>query len=105
MSDINESALSLFYVIEPKLDVLVIGIGDKVENYNFYKELMPLSKKMRTSFEVLPTEHACTTFNFLNAEGRNVAAALIPPKHFETTLDDHVESKKRYENLFENRRL
>lgn len=63
---------------------------------------MPLSTKMRTSFEILPTEHACTTFNFLNSEGRNVAAVLIPPKHFETNLDDELKSKVRYQRIYES---
>lgn len=101
MNDINESALSLFFVLEPKLDLLIIGVGDKVDNYDFFKKLVPLSNKMRTPFEMLPTEHACATFNFLNSEGRHVAAALIPPKHFEVSIDDDLQSKLRYQNLYE----
>lgn len=92
----------MFTVLEPKLDILVIGIGDKIENSNFQQKLLPLSRKMRTSFEILPTEHACTTFNFLNSESRNVAAVLIPPKHFDTSIDDELKSKVRYQRIYEN---
>lgn len=102
LNDINEATLSLFFVLEPKLDILVIGIGDKVDNYDFYKNLIPLSRKIKTAFEILPTEHACTTFNFLNAEGRNVAGALIPPTVFERTINDDLQSKLRYQNLYES---
>lgn len=101
LNDIHEKSLSLFSVLEPKLDILVIGIGDKVEDNSFQKRLIPFSRKIRTSFEVLPTEHACTTFNFLNSEGRNVAAVLIPPKHFHTTIDDEIQSRIRYQILYE----
>lgn len=102
LNDINEASLSLFFVLEPKLDILVLGIGDEVDNFNFQKKLIPLSKKLKISFEILPTEHACATFNFLNAESRNVAGALIPPKHFETTMDDELKSKLRYQRLYES---
>lgn len=103
LDDINEQSLSLFSILDPKIDILVVGIGDKTKSYDFSKKLIPLAKNLKMSFEMLATEHACTTFNFLNAEGRNVAAALIPPQHFELTDDDILQSKLRYENLYEDR--
>lgn len=101
INDVNEASLSLFSVLEPKLDILVLGIGDKQENSSFYKNLVLISNKLRISFEILSTEHACTTFNFLNSEGRNAAAALIPPKYFTITADDQLQSKLRYESIYE----
>lgn len=58
-------------------------------------------KKHRLNLEVLPTEQACTTFNFLNSEGRYVAGALLPPQSLQTTDDDLLRSKLRYQNLYE----
>ncbi|XP_023015100.1 NADH dehydrogenase [ubiquinone] 1 alpha subcomplex assembly factor 3 [Leptinotarsa decemlineata] len=103
VSEITEEALSLFSVLEPKIDILVLGVGDKIDNFNFYQKLLPFSRKHRIPFEILPTEQACATFNFLNVEGRNVVAALIPPKHIVTTAEDELQSKLRYQNLYEDK--
>lgn len=103
IDDINEASLSLFSILEPKLDILVLGVGDPPQNHNFFHKLLPFSNKLKISFEILPTEHACTTFNFLNVEGRNAAAALIPPTYFRTTMNDELESKLRYQNLYEDK--
>lgn len=100
LNDINEESLSLFKILEPKVDILVIGIGDKTEKFDFMHQLMPFSKKFKISFEVLPTEPACSTFNFLNAEGRNVAACMIPPMDIKTTDDDELNTKLRYAELY-----
>lgn len=78
-----------------------MGIGDKLEGNAFYHELLPFSKKLKISFDISPTEHACATFNFLNAEGRNVAAALIPPKHIRVTTDDEIQAKLRQTSLYD----
>lgn len=66
-----------------------------------YYKLHQIGKKWKISFEILTTEHACTTFNFLNTEGRNVAAALIPPKYFTASMDDELQTRLRYHNLYE----
>ena len=51
------------------------------------------SKKI--NLEILPTERACATFNFLNAENRCVAGALIPPVNIRYQEDDYVASRKK----------
>jgi hypothetical protein len=50
-------------------------------------------KKKGISLEVLPTDHACTTFNFLNVEKRYVAAALLPPRRLKLYArpDKHIK--------------
>lgn len=101
VNDINEESIILFPLIEPKLDILVIGIGDKSEDTSIFKKLFPLSKKYRLNLEILPTDQACSTFNFLNSEGRFVAAALIPPLHIDTTDEDLLRTKLRYQSLYE----
>ncbi|XP_018579775.1 NADH dehydrogenase [ubiquinone] 1 alpha subcomplex assembly factor 3 [Anoplophora glabripennis] len=101
ISEITEEAFSLFSVIEPKLDIIVLGVGDKVDNFNFYKKILPFSKKFKIPFEILPTDQACATFNFLNSEGRYVAGAMIPPKTIAATENDELLSKMRYQNLYD----
>ena len=78
--NINEASLSLFGVLEPKIDILVIGVGDDKITPAFSKKIVEYMRKYRINVEVLSTEQACTTFNFLNHEGRVVAGAMIPPK-------------------------
>lgn len=78
--DINEASLSLFAILEPKIDILVIGVGDEKITPDFSRRIIEYMRKHRINVEVLSTEQACTTFNFLNHEGRVVAGAMIPPK-------------------------
>ncbi|XP_037930604.1 NADH dehydrogenase [ubiquinone] 1 alpha subcomplex assembly factor 3-like, partial [Teleopsis dalmanni] len=77
--DINENSLSIFYALEPKLDVLVLGIGDQAPSPNFSKKIMEFMRNYKINVEILRTEQACATFNLLNSENRMVASALIPP--------------------------
>lgn len=76
--DINEESLSLFFALEPKLDILLIGKGSATEKID-YKSILRCCWKRNVNVEILPTPTAIGTFNFLNAEERYVAAALIPP--------------------------
>lgn len=101
IKDVNEDSFSLFTVLEPKIDIIVLGTGDKTENYNFFEELRTFSKKYKVAFEILPTETACPTFNFLNAEGRAVVGAMIPPTTFKYSIDDELNTNMRYTNLFD----
>ncbi|KAG8318676.1 NADH dehydrogenase [ubiquinone] 1 alpha subcomplex assembly factor 3 [Homalodisca vitripennis] len=97
--DVNEKSLSLFLHLAPKLDVLVIGLSDARNQQllmNVRKEVYEMMNRWkpedRMNIEVLPTEKAVTTFNFLNAEKRFVGAALIPPTHYSATLDDEFRT-------------
>ncbi|ESO89862.1 hypothetical protein LOTGIDRAFT_192388, partial [Lottia gigantea] len=76
-TDINENSLSLFPLLAPKLDLLIVGIGDPGSQFDM--NIIKYLRSNRISLEILPTEQAIPTFNFLNSERRNVAAALIPP--------------------------
>lgn len=99
--DITEESLSLFTALEPKIDILVIGIGDQQTTPAFTKKIIEFMKKYRINVEVLNTEQACATFNFLNAESRVVAAALIPPVSLRFNEDDlmrtHIASSRPFE--------
>ncbi|EDW01892.1 NADH dehydrogenase [ubiquinone] 1 alpha subcomplex assembly factor 3 [Drosophila grimshawi] len=99
--DINEESLSIFPTLEPKIDVLIIGIGDQSPTPTLSKRIIAYMKKYKTNVEVLRTEQACATFNFLNAEGRMVACALIPPLHLSYNENDVLQTKLRQKQLYE----
>uniref|UniRef100_A0A1B0GLC6 NADH dehydrogenase [ubiquinone] 1 alpha subcomplex assembly factor 3 n=1 Tax=Lutzomyia longipalpis TaxID=7200 RepID=A0A1B0GLC6_LUTLO len=85
--DINEQTLSLFTVLEPKIDILIVGVGDEKITPQFSRRIIDYIRSSRINVEVLNTEQACSTFNFLNTEGRVVAGAMIPPRTLR--LSDH----------------
>lgn len=89
--EINEKSLSLICVLDPKIDVLVIGSGDQPMTPKFSATIIGFMKKYGINVEVLPTEQACTTFNFLNGEGRMACAAIIPPCLMSVSESDYVK--------------
>ncbi|CAJ0579498.1 unnamed protein product, partial [Mesorhabditis spiculigera] len=78
-TEITPESLSLFACLEPKIDVLVIGAGDKKNVDMVRKQVAGFLREHKIGLEIMDTEDAIATFNFLNAEGRCVAAALYPP--------------------------
>ncbi|KAJ8877724.1 hypothetical protein PR048_022179 [Dryococelus australis] len=99
--DISEESLSLFFILEPKIDILVLGVGDQGNDFRIWEDLYRTIQRQRINVEILPTEQACSTFNFLNCEGRCVAAGLIPPVTLRHTDDDVVLTKLKQNRLFE----
>lgn len=81
--DINEASLSLFTTIEPKLDILILGVETKYD-LNRIMEIKKILTEKNISIEILPVDQACGIYNFLCEEGRYVAAGLIPPLPEET---------------------
>lgn len=77
VSQITTASLSLFGILEPKLDCLIIGTGDRCIRPE--REVIKFLQSRRLNHEILTTEHAVSTFNYLNHECRNVAAVLLPP--------------------------
>lgn len=63
-----------------------------------YHRWLPVTFSFIT--QILPTESACTTFNFLNQERRYVAAGLIPPYNMANTIDDHLRAQRDAKTLF-----
>lgn len=82
-------------------DVLVLGVGDTRDSFQLNSSILSFMAKYHISIEVLSTEQACATFNFLNAERRCIAGALIPPLTLRVTEDDVVLSKQRHKRLYE----
>lgn len=100
LQDVNEDSLSLFFTLDPKIDILVLGLGDEKVSPAIYTNILQQVRKFKMNVEILPTEQACATFNFLNGEGRCVAGALIPPANIRPTENDMLQSKLRYQNLY-----
>ncbi|GMT25980.1 hypothetical protein PFISCL1PPCAC_17277 [Pristionchus fissidentatus] len=77
--DITPESLSLFAMLEPKIDILVLGVGDKKDIDKVRARVFRFLQEHKIGLEISDTEDALATFNFLNAESRYVAAALYPP--------------------------
>lgn len=69
----------MFRVLEPKLDLLLIGIGDS--HFWDRKTLVHLSnitKNIGVKAEILTTKNAVSTYNFMMGDYRVVAGAFLP---------------------------
>ncbi|XP_061543968.1 NADH dehydrogenase [ubiquinone] 1 alpha subcomplex assembly factor 3 [Phycodurus eques] len=75
--DITEESVSLFHMIVPQIEILVLGTGERLER--IHPSVLALLKRKRIAVEVQDTPNACATFNFLISENRIAAAGLIPP--------------------------
>lgn len=77
--DINEESLSIFPLLFPTIEMVLIGCGDTVPN----RLPVDLVKKFRSQgivLEAMTSNSAISTFNVLNGEGRNVGAAVFQLK-------------------------
>ncbi|KAK7868391.1 hypothetical protein R5R35_013678 [Gryllus longicercus] len=102
VTKVNEESLSLFCALEPKIDILILGVGDNQEFSTFNRNILKYMNQNKISVELLTTEQACTTFNFLNAERRYVAGALIPPNSLRVNEDDIAATKIRVKKIYED---
>ncbi|XP_072521907.1 NADH dehydrogenase [ubiquinone] 1 alpha subcomplex assembly factor 3 [Salminus brasiliensis] len=75
--DITLDSLALFYLLEPQIEILVLGTGAHTERLD--PNVLSFLRKKGVAVEIQDTANACATFNFLSSEGRITAAALIPP--------------------------
>ncbi|XP_070966760.1 NADH dehydrogenase [ubiquinone] 1 alpha subcomplex assembly factor 3 [Oncorhynchus clarkii lewisi] len=75
--DITVESMALFHMLEPRIEVLVLGTGGRSERID--PKVLALLKSKGIAVEVQDTPNACATFNFLSSERRVVAAGLIPP--------------------------
>ncbi|XP_075370654.1 NADH dehydrogenase [ubiquinone] 1 alpha subcomplex assembly factor 3 isoform X2 [Mycteria americana] len=76
--DISYESLSLFRLLEPQIEILVLGTGDRVER--LHPTVLKQMRECGIAVEVQDTPNACATFNFLTSEKRVAAAGLIPPR-------------------------
>lgn len=99
--DINKDSLILFNILEPKLDLLIIGL-EKNYDQKFIVNLRGIIKELNINSEILPVDQACSVFNFVNMEKRYVAAALIPPKMnpvYSSLILQNINKKNEYKQL------
>lgn len=75
---ITPESLSLFAITQPKLEILILGLGDRISRIS--PDVWEFCRQQNILLEVLDTPNACATYNFLTEEGRITAAALIPPQ-------------------------
>ncbi|XP_037376306.1 NADH dehydrogenase [ubiquinone] 1 alpha subcomplex assembly factor 3 isoform X1 [Talpa occidentalis] len=75
--DITEESFSLFWMLEPGIEIVVVGTGDRTERLQ--SQVLQAMRQRGIALEVQDTPNACATFNFLCHEGRVTGAALIPP--------------------------
>ena len=102
--EITEESLALFTVLDPKLDVLVVGHGKTKFIKNPVDPRLVLKMRQRgVNVEVLSTENAVATYNYLAEEGRVVAAALIPPDFVKLVNTDIIDTKERRKELFSSK--
>lgn len=75
--DITEESFSLFWMLEPRIEIVVVGTGNRTER--LHSEVLQAIRQRGIAVEVQDTPSACATFNFLCHEGRVTGAVLIPP--------------------------
>uniref|UniRef100_A0AAF5Q266 NADH dehydrogenase [ubiquinone] 1 alpha subcomplex assembly factor 3 n=1 Tax=Wuchereria bancrofti TaxID=6293 RepID=A0AAF5Q266_WUCBA len=93
--DITPESIQFFTLLEPKLDVLVIGPGDRQHVDPVRRRIAPFLSKHKIGLEIM---HSATAmlFNMLNIEYRCVAAALYPPDDLLVTTNDQVRLMNMY---------
>ncbi|RWR81001.1 NADH dehydrogenase ubiquinone 1 alpha subcomplex assembly factor 3 [Cinnamomum micranthum f. kanehirae] len=75
-SEITQESLSIFKILKPVPDILLLGCGRYIEPID--PELRRFLRSTGMKLEVIDSRNASSTFNILNEEGRMVAAALLP---------------------------
>ncbi|XP_068172383.1 NADH dehydrogenase [ubiquinone] 1 alpha subcomplex assembly factor 3 [Antennarius striatus] len=76
-TEITEESVSLFHMVVPRIEILVLGTGARLERIN--PSVLALLKRKGIAVEVQDTPNACATFNLLCNDRRVAAAGLIPP--------------------------
>ncbi|KAE8646648.1 hypothetical protein Csa_005003 [Cucumis sativus] len=75
-SEITSDSLSIFQIVRPIPEILILGCGRYTEPVN--PELRQFIRSTGMKLEAVDTRNAASTYNILNEEGRIVAAALLP---------------------------
>lgn len=55
VDDITPESLELFFLLQPKLDILVIGVGDQSDIDKVRKKIAPVLHEKRIPYELLKT--------------------------------------------------
>jgi len=76
VGELGAAALKVLAVLKPRPELLIVGTGKTMQLLP--QETRAYLKDLRISADTMDTPHACSTFNILVQEGRNVAAVLLP---------------------------
>ncbi|CAK9207907.1 unnamed protein product [Sphagnum troendelagicum] len=74
--EITPDSLSIFQLLRPAPEILVLGCGRRIQRVS--KELRDFLRSNGIKLEAIDSANAASTFNILNEEGRQVAAAMLP---------------------------
>ncbi|KAH7446440.1 hypothetical protein KP509_01G055600 [Ceratopteris richardii] len=74
--EITSESLSIFELLRPAPELLVLGCGRSVQFPG--KDVKDFLRSNGIKLEAVDSRSAVATFNFLNDEGRLVAAAILP---------------------------
>ncbi|KAJ7517740.1 hypothetical protein O6H91_21G038700 [Diphasiastrum complanatum] len=74
--EITPNSLTLFQLLRPAPEILILGCGRTIQPVS--KDVKDFLRSNGIKLEFIDTRNAASTFNFLNEEGRLVAAALLP---------------------------
>ena len=97
-SRVTPASTSLFYLLVPKVDLVVFGFGDPGNSIPLETRIFLQNKGINS--ECLPTKDAVATYNDLVDEGRRVAGAFIPPTKVYLTMDDEMSYKQTGQKRF-----
>ena len=76
LADVTPASLAVLELLEAPPQMLVLGCGRRSRRAP--SELRAWCAQRDIALEALATQHACSTFNFMVAEDRDVAAVLFP---------------------------
>ncbi len=76
VEDITIENLSIFQFVYPRLEVLFLGMGHKMPG-PLNPEISKYFRRQGIIVEASDSANAAATYNVMNGEGRNVAAALL----------------------------
>eukprot|EP00055_Hartaetosiga_balthica_P006480 m.20313 g.20313 ORF g.20313 m.20313 type:complete len:189 (+) comp5238_c0_seq2:72-638(+) len=80
VKELTVDSLVPLELYHPRPEILVVGSGDDVVHIS--DDIKQYVSQLGIALEVQDTRHACSTYNFLVEEGRDVAAVLLPPVSF-----------------------
>ena len=88
--EIDEASLVLFDLLEPAPEVLLVGVGERLQRF-LPPEVIDRARSRGIVVEQMDTPNACATFNILSQEKRRVAGAFLtiePQAYHASELDD-----------------
>ncbi len=102
--DITAESLAVFALLHPRPEVVLVGAGDRggldallggeQKDLRQRREVVRRLKSTGLNVEVMATEHAVSTYNYLCQEGRAVGAALLPPDKVRMIRDEDIYAAK-----------